>query len=98
MKKALGIQSPSKVFRDEVGYNLARGIGVGFEDEMKHVAAQMQKSLPTSFDTSVQIGSRSTNIDMVAAFKEALYQVKIEMDGDEMGRFVDKTVSRLIFA
>jgi hypothetical protein len=35
---------------------------------------------------------------MVLAFKEALYGVKVDMDGDEMGHFVDKTVSMLMYA
>lgn len=34
---------------------------------------------------------------MVEAFKEALLQVKIEMDDEEMGHFVDKTVTKLIY-
>lgn len=34
---------------------------------------------------------------MVEAFKEALYGVKVEMDNEEMGRFIDKTVSNLIY-
>lgn len=42
-----GIQSPSTVFRDEVGKYLAQGVGVGFEDEMSGVAARMQRSIPT---------------------------------------------------
>ena len=33
-----GIRSPSTVFRDQVGSNLALGLGEGFEDEMKHVS------------------------------------------------------------
>lgn len=41
-------------------------------------------------------GGRSYN-DMVDAFKEALSQVKIEMDNEEMGHFVDKTVTKLIY-
>ena len=35
---------------------------------------------------------------MVSAFKQALSEMKIEMDGDEMGKFVDKTVTRLVYA
>lgn len=35
---------------------------------------------------------------MVSAFKQALSDMKIEMDGDEMGKFVDKTVTRLVYA
>lgn len=35
--------------------------------------------------------------NMVEAFKNALSQVKIEMDDEEMGHFVDKTVTKLIY-
>ena len=35
--------------------------------------------------------------NMVSAFKDALLQVKIEMDDEEMGHFVDKTVTKLIY-
>nr|DAG61156.1 MAG TPA: tail tape measure protein [Caudoviricetes sp.] len=35
--------------------------------------------------------------NMVDAFKDALSQVKIEMDDEEMGHFVDKTVTKLIY-
>lgn len=41
-------------------------------------------------------GGRSYNA-MVDAFKDALSQVKIEMDDEEMGHFVDKTVTKLIY-
>ena len=41
-------------------------------------------------------GGRSYNA-MVEAFKDALSQVKIEMDDEEMGHFVDKTVTKLIY-
>ena len=34
---------------------------------------------------------------MVSAFKQALSEMKIEMDDEEMGKFVDKTVTRLIY-
>lgn len=41
-------------------------------------------------------GGRSYDV-MVEAFKEALSQVKIEMDDEEMGHFVDKTVTKLVY-
>ena len=102
IKNIFGIKSPSRLMRDQVGKNLALGIGVGFEDEMKNVTKQMQDSLPTSFDTTVSTGTmaqaNSTRFeDMVSAFKEALSQVKIEMDDEEMGKFVDKTVTNLVY-
>ena len=53
IKNALGIHSPSKLFRDKVGIFLAQGFGVGFVDEMDKVTKDMQNALPTSFDTMV---------------------------------------------
>lgn len=41
-------------------------------------------------------GGRSYDT-MVEAFKDALSQVKIEMDDEEMGHFVDKTVTKLVY-
>lgn len=40
-KKVLGIHSPSRVFRDEIGKFMAEGVGVGFEDETKNVESSM---------------------------------------------------------
>lgn len=45
MKSALGIHSPSTVFRDVIGKNLALGIGVGFEDEMSNVSKDINNSM-----------------------------------------------------
>ncbi len=44
-KKVLGIHSPSRVFRDEVGKFMAEGVSVGFEAETDNVKADMQSSL-----------------------------------------------------
>lgn len=50
IKGFFGIASPSKVFRDEIGKNLAAGIGVGFEKEMSDVQKIMRGAIPTKFD------------------------------------------------
>lgn len=104
IKKFFGINSPSKLFRDEIGENLALGIGEGFSDEMKTVSQQMGDAIPKSFDIETSInsvaGARTSAApyeNMVGAFKEALSQMKIELDDDEVGRFIDKTVTRLIY-
>ena len=104
LKSFFGIASPSKLMRDQVGRYLADGIGVGFENEMKSVTKDMQNAIPSEFDTTAtlsgvsgQMGAATAFDDMVSAFKEALYSVKIEMDDEEMGRFVDKTVTRLVY-
>lgn len=49
IKDKLGIASPSKVMRDQVGRFMAQGIGVGFEQEMRDVNRQIQASINTDF-------------------------------------------------
>lgn len=49
IKDKLGIASPSKVMRDEVGRFMAQGIGVGFEEEMRNVNRQIQAAINTDF-------------------------------------------------
>lgn len=99
IKDFLGIHSPSRVFRDQVGKNIALGIGEGFESEMANVASMMESSIPTYIDTNIHGGAGAFSFDaMVNAFKEALYSVKIEMDDEEMGKFVDKTVTQLVYS
>ena len=54
-KGALGIESPSKKFRDEVGVFMAQGIGVGFEQEMQSVSKQIEQAIPTDFDVTPHV-------------------------------------------
>jgi len=57
VKEALGIHSPSKLFRDEVGTYLALGLGEGFTNGMKSVSKQMSESIPTSFDVDAKVNT-----------------------------------------
>lgn len=106
MKSALGIKSPSTLFRDEVGKNIALGLGEGFTDEMKNISAEMQNAIPTNFDingaynneTSTNgINTLSNYNSLVEAFTEALEGMKIELDDEEVGSFVKKTVENAIY-
>ena len=101
-KSAFKIGSPSKIMADQVGQYLAQGIGVGFEDEMGDIARDMQDAIPTSFDLNPTVnGARygsDSSLDMVSAFKEALSQMMVVMDDEQMGKFVENTVARAIYA
>ena len=97
LKNLFGIHSPSTLMRDEVGVFLARGIGVGFEQEMANVAADMANAVPTNFDVNSSVTGYGYQEGMVAAFVQALGQVKIVLDDEVAGEFVDKTVTRLIY-
>ena len=58
IKNFFGIKSPSRLFRDEIGKNLALGLGIGFEDEMDGIAKDMQGAIPTAFDVpNLDIGA-----------------------------------------
>lgn len=103
IKSFFGIHSPSTLFRDEIGKNLALGVGEGFSDTMGDVTADMQNAIPTEFDTSVNVrgtsSSYGSNYDyLIVAFKEALKDVKVMMNNREMGEFVVDTVTREVYA
>ena len=102
IKSIFGIHSPSTVFKDEVGKNLALGLGEGFSETMGDVTADMQGAIPTEFDTSVNVNGSSSygsNYDyLVTAFKEALRDVKVVMNNREMGAFILNTVEREVYA
>lgn len=53
--KFFNIKSPSKVFRDEIGKNLALGIGLGFTDEMGSVVSNMTRALPKTLETDMSL-------------------------------------------
>lgn len=52
LKSFFGIKSPSRLMRDEIGKNLALGVGVGFDSEMARVAQDMQTSLNEAIPTA----------------------------------------------
>ena len=105
-KSIFGIHSPSTIFRDTIGKNLALGIGEGFTDEMKNVTSEMQDAMPTNFDINGSYNglNNSGNINtlvnynsLVEAFTEALEGMKVELDDEEVGSFVKKTVENAIY-
>ena len=67
IKNFFGIHSPSTLFRDDIGKNLAFGVGEGFGDAMDDVSKDMQKSIPTAFDIdpSVNLISGDSRMQMM---------------------------------
>mgnify|MGYP002519574480 CR=1 FL=1 len=61
IKGFFGIHSPSRLFEDEIGANLAKGIGVGFRDEMPDVTRGMNKAMPTTLNTT-NMGGITINV------------------------------------
>jgi tape measure domain-containing protein len=107
MKAALGIHSPSRLFRDQVGKYIAQGIGEGFTDEMGSVVGQMQDAMPdpSAFVSYQQIAYSGysaagtvANSSVVDAVIEALGRVHIVLDDEVAGKFVERTVTNAIYA
>ena len=108
IKGIFGIHSPSTVFRDEIGVNLAKGIGVGFEDEMGNVNDTIQKSLPTDLNVSPNLNLNSTTTGnygisdnysaLVNALQDALDGMSFKVDGDKFGELVVDKVERVIYS
>lgn len=107
MKDALGIHSPSRLFRDQVGKYIAQGIGEGFTDEMGSVVGQMQDAMPdpSAFVSDQQIAYSGypaagtvVNSSVVDAVIEALGRVHIVLDDEVAGKFVERTVTNAIYA
>lgn len=69
-KNALGIHSPSKVFREQIGENIGAGIEEGLDDSEGSLGSRI-KSLSTSMieavnDTPVSIGAKLANVALPA--------------------------------
>ena len=61
IKGFFGIKSPSTLFRDQIGKNLAFGIGEGFTDGMGQVTTDMQNAITTPNVDINSIGNYSDN-------------------------------------
>lgn len=75
VKDKLGIHSPSRVFRDQVGKNMALGIGIGFEDNIPYKDMEKQASKMVSRIQGTVLGitsSASSTASGYAASKSAI--------------------------
>lgn len=60
IKNKLGIKSPSRLYRDQIGKMMARGIGIGFEDEMGNLQKLINDDLDElngDIETNMSYGS-----------------------------------------
>lgn len=97
VKSEMKISSPSKVFA-QIGDYMAQGLEVGFTDEMNNVTNSIRDAMPTAIDMNTSKSAPvSPTENMVEAFKQALGEMKIELDDETVGGFVDKTVTQLIY-
>lgn len=105
VKRFLGIASPSRLFADEVGANMALGVGEGFDDEMGAVERQLNRAmngLVPSIDSNVNVSGTASSsggvIDIGAAVSRALNGVVVYMDGRKVGQLITRQQNNTIRA
>lgn len=93
-KRTFGIHSPSKVFADQIGTNLALGIGEGFDNEIGAVARNMTDSIPMSFGMSGSGSYRQTNLGGVTITVNGAQGQNVQELADEIMIRMQTAVNR----
>lgn len=90
---------------EEFGENVLDALNGALEEGVSTKALQaIQNAIPSEFDASIGVNTsrmaeaqQAANNSLVAQFKQALSEMKIEMDDITMGQFVDNTVTKLVY-
>lgn len=90
-KGALGIHSPSRVMKKEVGQYTAQGFGIGFIDEMDNVNKDIQQSMKDTVN-SARVPVPYYKQDDFKETLKTMFRVDVQMDIDGQ-EFVRKTVA-----
>ena len=101
-----GINSPSKVMRDEVGIFLAQGVGAGFSDGMRKVQQQMEESIPSSFSIApvVEYNAALGGIGRMTipgqqdidTLPTITIEVPVELDGETIATVIAPSINEKI--
>lgn len=75
MKSALGIHSPSRLFRDEVGKYIALGVGEGFSDNINDVYKKMKSTV--DFETQ-KLNANLTSSSIINVQRNSNIQSRLE--------------------
>lgn len=106
MKDTLGIHSPSTVFRDEIGKNLALGLGEGFDKNLDSVYSDMQKTVDletNKLNTNLTSGTVAKIVkdDNTQATLNAIGKTEITLnneltlDGEKVAKSTNKVNKKL---
>ena len=93
VKSKLGIHSPSRVFRDQVGKNMALGIGVGFEDNIPYKDMEKQANKMVSQIQGAALGVTTSASPTASGYVASRSAVRTT-DNSELIYAVDR-LSRL---
>lgn len=83
-------------FNKAIGEGFEVGSKIDINGLSRGMNAQGRYSIKED-QKAAENGSNATNTDIVGAVVEALGRVKIEMDDETMGKFVEKTVTQAVY-
>lgn len=96
-KSALGIHSPSTLFRDEIGLNMALGMGIGFEDNIpvKDINNALDSAVNKISGHYVDVGRRISPIDAITGTARVAetYQADVSNIFEGMVIAIDNTTN-----
>ncbi|WP_291653797.1 hypothetical protein [Clostridium sp.] len=108
VKSVLGIHSPSRVFRDDVGKYMAQGIGVGFVDESENMESEILgavSNLTSNMRATVEFETSKTSLGMMSSLTDSgsnettvdnndngVFIIKNYMDSDEISEYTYRKV------
>ena len=96
VKSALGIHSPSRLFKDQVGKNIALGVGEGFEDNISKIYDKMRASV--NFETQKLSAKLSTTASFNKSLRVNINQTKSDviMEGRKVGQIITPYVRKTV--
>lgn len=104
----IGIEKEEDTVLEQVndfGKAVLGTLSTSLEDGISSNALQALKTaVPSEFSTSMAVdttrmaeAAQNADKSLVGQFKQALSEMSVEMDGVEMGQFVDNTVTKLVY-
>ena len=98
LKNFFGIASPSKLFRDQIGKNLALGIGEGFEDGMDATMTEMEasaKDMTKNVADAINEPISSFDINAKVKMKKEAETFGREAETERLMNLIDAKLSKI---
>lgn len=96
-KRFLGIHSPSTLFRDEIGENMALGMGIGFEDNIpiQDINSALDNAANKISGHYAEVGQRINPVDAITGTSRVAetYQADVSNIFEGMTIIVDNTTN-----
>lgn len=96
-KRFLGIHSPSTLFRDEIGGNMALGMGIGFEDNIpiQDINSALDNAVNKISGHYAEVGHRINPVDAITGTSRVAetYQADVSNIFEGMTIIVDNTTN-----